>query len=68
MQNLDYKLAWIQSLEYSVDILAAEILHQIGINQTTLCVDLVFVKFIFFFCLCAQAVHHPQLYKSCNAI
>lgn len=39
--NLDYKLAWIQSLDYSVDILAAEILHEIGISQTTLCVDLV---------------------------
>lgn len=61
MQNLDYKLAWIQSLDYSVDILAAEILHQIGINLTTLCVDLVLSSFFSSVCVHKLFIIHSYI-------
>ncbi len=61
VQNLDYKLAWIQSLDYSVDILAAEILHQIGINQNTLCVDLVLSSFFSSVCVHKLFIIHSYI-------
>lgn len=55
-QKLDYKLAWIQSLDCSVDIL-----HQIGINQTTLCVDIVLRSFFSSVCVHKLFIIHSYI-------